>query len=178
MSLTLQNNIKCDFKNIHFLSTVQNAFLLKNVVIIMIEDKIEVEDIENIIINKYNHRDELAFSFTLKDDNNSSYILYTSKFFDEIISYLLLYIIIFILVWSLDWTYKSSETKWGRIKELIGVLVIIFFILGIGLTTISHHYWGNGIQNSKLQTILSHKNHSKNRLYIKLEDNQYTIIYN
>ena len=144
--------------------------------VLYIEDKIDVEDIRNIILKKYNHRDDLAFHFTLNDDENRSYTIYTSKFFDEVISYLLLYILLALLVWSLDWTYRSSETKWGRTKELIGVLVIVFFMLGIGLTVISKTYWGIGIKNSKVRTVLSYQNYFHNTLSVKLEDNQYTII--
>jgi len=176
ISLELQNSIKDDFKKIDFISTLQNALLLKNIVIVDIEDKIDIEDIRNIILKKYNHRDDLAFHFTLKDDKNRSYTIYTSKFFDEVISYLLLYILLALLVWSLDWTYRSSETKWGRTKELIGVLVIVFFMLGIGLTVISKTYWGIGIKNSKVRTVLSYQNYFHNTLSVKLEDNQYTIV--
>lgn len=166
ISLELTNNIKDDFKKIHFISTLQNALLLKNIVIVNVEDKIDVEDIKHIIIKKYNHRDNLAFNFTLKDDENRSYTIYTSKFFDEFISYLLLYMLLSILVWSLDWTYRSNETKWGRIKELVGVLIIvIFYILLIPPT--NKLYWGNNIFFSKDKFILSSVENYKYQLILK-----------
>ena len=177
ISLELQNNIKDDFKNIHFTATLQNAFLLKNIVIVNVEDKIDVEDIKNIIIKKYNHRDDLAFNFTLKDDENRSYTIYTSKFFDEFISYLLLYILLAILLWSLDWTYRSSETKWGRIKELVGVLVIVFFMLGIGLTSISRSSW-NALNFSREKSILKKEVfYIQNFFITSFKGNKYLIIY-
>jgi len=175
ISLELQNSIKDDFKKIDFISTLQNALLLKNIVIVDIEDKIDIEDIKNIILKKYNHRDELAFHFIVKDNENRSYTIYTSKFFDEVISYLLLYMLLALLVWSLDWTYRSNETKWGRTKELIGVLVIVFFIFGV-LPVFRQTHWGVGIKNSKVRTVLSYQNYFHNTLSVKLEDNQYTII--
>lgn len=154
--IKLYNTISQDFKNIYFTSSLENALLLKGIVIVKINNEIDVEDMKNIIIKKYQYRDDLAFEFKLKyKEINStkkqiskevvqSYIVYNHKYFNSILSYIVLYFLLFIFIWSLDWTYKtynSHSVKWKKVKELIGILFISFYIIVITLGFMHQYSW-------------------------------------
>lgn len=144
--INLYKKISKDFKNISFSSTLENAILLKNTLIVNIHDKISIEEVEEIIIKKYQNRDDLAFEFKLqhKEIQERSYIIYPSQFLDITINYIVLYLLLFLFIWSLDWTYqtyKNSQSKWRKIKELIGILFVSTFILAIPLPKLSYFYW-------------------------------------
>ena len=50
--IDIYSDIKNDFQNVNFLSSFQNTLLLKNIVIVDIQDKFDIEDVKQIIIKK------------------------------------------------------------------------------------------------------------------------------
>lgn len=172
----LYSDIKKEFKRVSFNSTFQNALLLKEIVIVDIEDRINIEDIKQIIIKKYQDRDGLAFRFKLYGQEKNSYVIYNSKFVDIKISLILIYLLLAILVWGMNWIYRPSVPKWDRIKELVGILIVSFFIFGIGLTTISRNYW-NSMSHISEKSILQSDIFFVKKTFVSFNgNNQYTII--
>ena len=81
---------------------------------------------------------------------------------------MLLYLLLAVLIWSLDWTYKDTKAKWSKIKELIGVLIIILFY-GLLISPTSKPYWGNNSFFSKDKFLLSSFRNNQYKLIITEE---------
>ena len=183
---SLYEKIAQDFENISFSSTLENAILLKGVVIVNIHDKISIKQVEDIIIKKYRYRNDLAFEFTLQYEElnttkksipkkwqERSYIIYPPILLDVAINYIVLYLLLFIFVWSLDWTYQTygnTQAKWRKTKELIGILFVSAFILAIPLPNFTYFYWREWNQS------LTYEKFSQYICCIKLSKEQKYIV--
>jgi hypothetical protein len=162
------NKVTMDYK-------LENIFLLRVAPIAVIQDKFTYAKAKELIELQSQEQKEIALQLRIDDEKSKSTIEYT-VYFDKSDNYFIngisLYIFIFILVWFFQKiSSQETTTRWGRSKEIIGVMIYIFIFIAISVPIISQSYWNTYSPLSNLLTkdisFLQSKNGENYKLIIK-----------
>ncbi len=143
------NKVTMDYK-------LENIFLLRVAPIAVIQDKFTYAKAKELIELQSQKQKEIALQFRIDDEKSNStieYAVYFEKSDNYFINGISLYIFIFILVWFFQKiSSQETTTRWGRSKEIIGVMIYIFIFIALVLTNMIEIRWNN--INSPLSTLL------------------------